>query len=202
MHYLIIDDDWFKGNQKVPLMKDNCYNSRKITLTCWKSRIMKALYFGGQKSGKSNAATAKVLSIGRNKPFYMATYDDSFNDEAMQERVSKHKVVRQSQLTTIEAPIKLASELRTGESYIVDCVSMWIFNNLSRDESELIDELVQIFDIDCDVIFVLNDVSSGVIPMDSESRRFVDLSGIIGQFIAKHCDEVYRVSFGIEERLK
>jgi adenosylcobinamide kinase/adenosylcobinamide-phosphate guanylyltransferase len=163
---------------------------------------MKALYFGGQKSGKSNAATAKVISVARNKPFYVATYDDSYHDEAMQDRVLKHKLVRQSQLTTIEAPIELAKQLRVGESYIVDCVSMWIFNNLSRDESDLINELTQIFDIDCDVVFVLNDVSCGVIPMDSESRRFVDLSGIVGQFIAKHCDEVYRISFGIEEQLK
>jgi len=163
---------------------------------------MKILYFGGQKSGKSNAATAKVLSVTTSKPFYVATYDNSYQDAAMQERVSKHQQVRTTQLTTIEAPIELANALKVGESYIVDCLSMWIFNNLERDEQALIDELTQIFNIDCNVVFVINDVSSGIIPMDSQSRRFVDLSGIIGQFVADQCDEVYRVSFGIEERLK
>lgn len=167
-----------------------------------KINFMKILYFGGQKSGKSNAATAKILSIATNKPFYVATYDNSYQDVAMQDRVSKHQNVRKTQLETIEAPIELANALSVGESYIVDCLSMWIFNNLERDEQELIDELTQVLKIDCDIVFVINDVSTGVIPMDSQSRRFVDLSGIVGQFVASQCDEVYRVSFGIEERLK
>ena len=163
---------------------------------------MKVLYFGGQKSGKSNAATAKVLSLAKRKPFYVATYDNSFADSAMQERVDKHRDVRQSELYTIEAPIDIASQLQMGESYIIDCLSMWIFNNLECSEHTLCEQLSAIFAIDCDVVFVLNDVNHGVIPMDSQSRRFVDLSGVIGQFVAKHCNEVYRVSFGIEERLK
>lgn len=163
---------------------------------------MKALYFGGQKSGKSNAATAKVLSIANGQPFYVATYDNSYHDDAMQERVNKHRLARQSQLTTIEAPIELAAALVNDESYLIDCLSMWIFNNINKTEDELIAELALIFNMDCDVVFVLNDVSSGVIPMDSVSRRFVDLSGVVGQFVASRCDEVYRVSFGIEERLK
>ncbi|OIQ48206.1 MAG: cobinamide phosphate guanylyltransferase [Gammaproteobacteria bacterium MedPE] len=163
---------------------------------------MKVLYFGGQKSGKSNAATAKILSLAKRKPFYVATYDNSFDDSAMQERVDKHQEVRQSQLHTIEAPTNIANQLLAGESYIIDCLSMWIFNNLALSEQDLCEQLSAIFAIDCDVVFVLNDVNHGVIPMDSQSRRFVDLSGIIGQFVASHCDEVYRVSFGIEERLK
>lgn len=163
---------------------------------------MKALYFGGQKSGKSNAATAKILSIANKKPFYVATYDNSYDDAAMDDRVEKHQDVRRTQLDTIEAPTSLASHLKVGDSYIVDCLSMWIFNNLAQPEHILLDELTQIFECDCDVVFVLNDVNHGVIPLDSESRRFVDLTGIVGQFVAKHCDEVYRVSFGIEERLK
>lgn len=163
---------------------------------------MKALYFGGQKSGKSNAATAKVLSIASRKPFYVATYDNSYHDDAMQERVNNHLAARQSQLITLEAPIKLAAALIDGESYLIDCLSMWIFNNIDKSEDELIAELALIFMMDCDVVFVLNDVSCGVIPMDSVSRRFVDLSGVVGQFVASQSDEVYRVSFGIEERLK
>ena len=163
---------------------------------------MKILYFGGQKSGKSNAATAKILSLAKRKPFYVATYDNSFDDSAMQDRVDKHQEVRRSQLHTIEAPTNIANLLQAGESYIIDCLSMWIFNNLECPEQDLCEQLSAIFVIDCDVVFVLNDVNHGVIPMDLQSRRFVDLSGVIGQFVAKYCDEVYRVSFGIEERLK
>jgi adenosylcobinamide kinase/adenosylcobinamide-phosphate guanylyltransferase len=48
----------------------------------------------------------------------------------------------------------------------------------------------------------LNDVSSGVIPLDKESRKYVDMSGIIGQVVAGFCDEVYEVKMGIEIRIK
>nr|WP_294892775.1 hypothetical protein [Sulfuricurvum sp. MLSB] len=34
------------------------------------------------------------------------------------------------------------------------------------------------------------------------SRRYVDLSGIIGQTLARICDEVYEVKLGLERRLK
>ena len=51
-------------------------------------------------------------------------------------------------------------------------------------------------------MFVLNDVTHGVIPVDSLSRRYVDLSGIIGQKLASLCDEVIEVKLGLEQRLK
>ena len=42
---------------------------------------MKTLYFGGQKSGKSNLAEKKALALANEKkPYYIATYDNSFND--------------------------------------------------------------------------------------------------------------------------
>lgn len=163
---------------------------------------MKALYFGGQKSGKSRAASAKALSISDSVPHYVATYDNSYSDGEMQQRIDKHLVERRAEFLTIEAPHCLKDVVKAGETYLVDCLSMWIFNNLQRGESALIDELKQLFEVDCNLVFVLNDVSCGIIPIDKESRRFVDLSGIIGQFVAAQCDEVYRVSFGIEERLK
>ena len=52
------------------------------------------------------------------------------------------------------------------------------------------------------LFFVLNEVTSGVIPFDKDSRRFVDLTGIIGQKLVKLCDEVYEAKFGLESRLK
>ncbi len=34
---------------------------------------------------------------------------------------------------------------------------------------------------DADILFVLNNVNSGVIPIDKESRRFIDYTGAIGR---------------------
>ena len=79
---------------------------------------------------------------------------------------------------------------------------MWLFNNLQNSEESLKTQLQEISEIDANIIFILNDVSCGIIPFDKESRRFVDFSGLIGQELVKLCDEVYEVKYGIERRLK
>jgi len=163
---------------------------------------MKILYFGGQKSGKSNAASAAALSMANQKPYYIATYDNSYNDHAMAERVSKHQQQRQQDFITIEHFGDLTQVIESGKTYLIDCLSMWIFNHLTESQEELIAQLSPLFAIDCHIIFVINDVGSGVIPLDEQSRRFVDFTGIIGQFVATQCDEVHRVEFGISQQIK
>jgi adenosylcobinamide kinase/adenosylcobinamide-phosphate guanylyltransferase len=52
---------------------------------------MKIFYFGGQKSGKTKAGIKKAMELSTNKkPYYVATYDNSYNDSSMQERINKH----------------------------------------------------------------------------------------------------------------
>jgi adenosylcobinamide kinase/adenosylcobinamide-phosphate guanylyltransferase len=79
---------------------------------------------------------------------------------------------------------------------------MWLLNTLEWSEEELMDELEKVFARDANVVFVLNDVGSGVIPAERFSRTYVDRSGIIGQRLAQLCDEVYEVKLGLEVRLK
>lgn len=160
---------------------------------------MKILYFGGQKSGKSSLAETKALSLSKSKPNYIATYHDSYADSEMQERIAKHKAQREENFITIEEPKDLVSVIKKG-TYLVDCVSMWILNNL--DEGVLLSQLETLSTLDANIVFVLNEVTSGVIPMDKESRKFVDLTGIIGQKLAQLCDEVYEVKFGIPIQIK
>lgn len=163
---------------------------------------MKILYFGGQKSGKSNAAAQAAIALAKTKPYYVATYDNSYCDSAMDDRVAKHQVQRKDDFITIEEPLNLTRVIKPGKTYLVDCLSMWLFNNLEHDETELVSQLEKVLNLDSNIIFVINDVGRGVIPMDSQSRRFVDLSGIIGQYVAGHCDEVHRVEFGITQKIK
>jgi len=163
---------------------------------------MKVLYFGGQKSGKSNLAELKALSLALNKPFYIATYDNSYDDKEMHKRVDKHKKSREDNFTTLEESKDLTKVIKENETYLIDCISMWIFNNIEKEEEELLKQLELLDQLDCNIVFVLNEVTSGVIPFDKDSRRFVDLTGIIGQKLAKICDEVYEVKFGLESRLK
>lgn len=163
---------------------------------------MKILYFGGQKCGKTAAAIAKTLALSpHKKPIYVATYLDTYNDSEMQERIKHHKKERNDNFTTLEEGFDLTI-LKEGETYLVDCLSMWILNHLDKTKEELITQLQTLLKKDTNVVFILNDVSRGIIPLDKQSRKFVDLSGIIGQVVAQSCDEVYEVSFGLTRQIK
>ena len=164
---------------------------------------MKVFYFGGQKSGKTKAGIKKALELSKDeKPYYVATYDNSFCDDSMQNRIDKHIIERKEDFITIEEPKDLTKIVEVNKTYLIDCVSMWLFNNLQNSEDSLKQQLQEICKIDANIIFILNDVSCGIIPFDKESRRFVDFSGLIGQELAKLCDEVYEVKYGLERRLK
>lgn len=163
---------------------------------------MKILYFGGQKSGKSSLAEAKTLSIAEGKPYYLATYDHTYGDDEMGMRIDKHRASRGEEFITLEESRHLASVMEPHQTYLVDCISMWLLNRIEESEEALIEEIEALGRIEANIVFVLNDVGSGVIPSDPLSRRYVDLSGIIGQKLAKLCDEVYEVKLGLERRLK
>jgi len=164
---------------------------------------MKILYFGGQKSGKSRLAEIKALELtGNKKPYYLATYDNSYADEEMQTRLAQHQKQRKNRFITIEEPLELASVIENGETYLIDCISMWILNSLNQPIEELFEQLECLKKKEANIVFVLNDVNSGVIPLDKESRSFVDRSGIMGQKLASFCEEVYEVKLGLPLRLK
>ncbi|RXJ89175.1 cobinamide phosphate guanylyltransferase [Arcobacter sp. CECT 8983] len=166
---------------------------------------MKILYFGGQKSGKSNLAEQKALNISLKKSYYLATYDNSFNDKEMHKRIDKHKLQRKDEFTTIEEPkdlLKVLSKSNNEDTFLIDCMSMWLFNNIDETEEYLIKQLEEISKLDANIVFVLNDVNSGVIPYEKESRKFVDMTGIVGQKLASICAEVYEVKLGLANKLK
>lgn len=164
---------------------------------------MMILYFGGQKSGKSNLAEKKALALANEeKPYYLATYDNSYGDSEMIQRVERHQLQRVDNFHTIEETKNLPAVINDGETYLIDCISMWILNNIEEDETTLLEQLEILSKKDANIVFVLNDVNNGVIPLDSLSRKYVDLSGIIGQKLASFCDEVYEVKLGLEIRLK
>jgi adenosylcobinamide kinase/adenosylcobinamide-phosphate guanylyltransferase len=164
---------------------------------------MKILYFGGQKSGKSKLAEQKALNIASNKkPYYLATYDNSFDDAEMQERINKHKFQREDAFFCIEETKELSYVIKDGNTYLVDCMSMWILNMLDEELERIMQELEKLANKEEHIVFVLNDVSSGVIPANNLSRKYVDRSGIVGQKLAAFCDEVYEVKLGLEIRVK
>lgn len=164
---------------------------------------MKILYFGGQKSGKSKLAEAKALELSHTqKPTYVATYDNSYGDKEMQERIKQHIEQRKKEFKTIEESFDLVSVIENNGTYLIDCISMWLLNTLSNPIEELFEQLELLEQKDANIIFVLNNVNSGIIPLDKESRTFVDRSGVIGQKLASFCDEVYEVKLGLPLKVK
>jgi len=163
----------------------------------------KTLYHGGQKSGKSYLAEQKALSLaGSTKPYYLATYDNSYHDAEMGERIALHQTQREEKFVTIEETLHLSEQIQDGQTYLIDCMSMWVLNTMEWSMEEVLREVEALCAKDANLVFVLNDVGSGVIPLDAVSRKYVDRSGIVGQRLAKYCDEVYEVKLGLEVRLK
>lgn len=163
---------------------------------------MKILYFGGQKCGKTTVGIQKAIELSPNKkPIYIATYLDTYNDLEMKEKIESHKKERQDNFITLEESFDLTI-LKEGETYLIDCLSMWILNNLEKSKEELIEQLKKMCSIEANIVFILNDVSRGIIPLDKQSRKFVDLSGIVGQVVVGYCNEVYDVSYGIARQIK
>lgn len=164
---------------------------------------MKVLFIGGIKSGKSLNAQKYILSISSQKPVYLATTE--FIDEEMKKRVDEHKKQRQDSFETIEEPLKLYEKIAECQTpVLVECLSMWINNMLYHgfEYEQMKDEITQILNLDKDIVFVLNDVGSGVIPDNELSRKYVDISGKLSQLIASRCYEVYHTIAGISTRIK
>ncbi|WP_024955213.1 bifunctional adenosylcobinamide kinase/adenosylcobinamide-phosphate guanylyltransferase [Sulfurospirillum arcachonense] len=163
--------------------------------------MKKILFFGGMSSGKSGLAEEKTIEISQKKPYYIATYLDNFDDKQMQEKVFKHQKSREEKFINLEEAYDVSRVIEEGNTYIVDCLSMLIFNNLEEEEN-LFTQLEKISCCKANIVFVLNEITTGVIPMDKQSRKFVDLTGRVGQIVGAMCDEVYEVKFGIQKRIK
>ncbi|MEA1913721.1 MAG: bifunctional adenosylcobinamide kinase/adenosylcobinamide-phosphate guanylyltransferase [Campylobacterota bacterium] len=164
---------------------------------------MKIFVYGGQKSGKTSCAVRYALKFsGKKKPIYLATYDNSYGDKNMQKRINRHIKERKKSFKSIEKTTKLHKCIKTNETYLIDCMSMWLLNHIELPQKKILKQLNKLLDTKANTVFVLNDISCGVIPADKISRKFVDMSGLIGQVLAQKCDEVVRVEYGIETKIK
>jgi len=163
----------------------------------------KVLFIGGIKSGKSLNAQNYILNISKDKPIYLVTTE--FVDEEMKLRIEAHKELRGDRFITQDVPLKLYDAISKSKSpLLVECVSMWINNMLYHGFTlnDMQEQIRSILELNKTVVFVLNDVGSGIIPDNKLAREFVDISGKLSQQIASSCDEVYHTIAGISTRIK
>jgi adenosylcobinamide kinase/adenosylcobinamide-phosphate guanylyltransferase len=159
---------------------------------------------GGARSGKSRYALEKARAIEGTRAF-VATAQPS--DEEMTARIHKHREERGDQFTTIEEPIELARIIAEAkfDVLVIDCLTLWLsnimFSSKKNCEIDALEKAAQT--VPGTIIFVTNEVGSGIVPTDHAlSRDFRDRAGILNQRIAAIAQEVYWMVFGLPQRIK
>ena len=123
----------------------------------------------------------------------------------MKKRISNHRQRRGNTFKTIEEPLRLANELRKIQCpVLIECLTMWLNNTLHHKypERKVFAEIDNLLSLECDVVFVLNEVGLGIIPENPLARKFLDLSGRIAQKLGEACDEVIWCVAGNTIRIK
>ena len=166
---------------------------------------MKTLFIGGIKSGKSLLAEKYLLEhcADQQKPTYLATTE--FVDKELTERIQVHQKRREEKFITLEEPLDLYSAITASQTpVLIECSSMWINNMLyhQRSKEQILEHIKQVMSLSKDMVFVHNDVGSGIIPDNPLARTYVDISGIVSQIIAAECNEVYHCIAGIQSKIK
>lgn len=173
---------------------------------------MKHLILGGARSGKSRYAE-QLAQASHKEVIYIAT--GTAGDEEMQERIEKHQADRPRHWQTIEEPFLLADKLEEYDStrhfILVDCLTLWLSNILFDPQGDYQEDiflqqkqafLAILSTLQADLALVSNEVGSGIIPMHSMSRRFVDEAGRLHQQLAQICPQVTLITAGLAQQLK
>jgi len=177
------------------------------------------LILGGARSGKSRLAEQRASAHG-GLVTVIATAEA--HDDEMAARIARHRADRPAHWQVIEAPTGLAEALATaaddGACVIVDCLTLWLSNILTRDPAALSaphsadhlapwqDALNALIDtlprLPGQVILVANEVGLGLVPETPLGRLFRDEAGRLNQAVAARCDRVTFVAAGLPLTLK
>lgn len=169
---------------------------------------------GGARSGKS-AYTQNLGESLPGKQTYVATCPvPSGEDAEMMDRVNRHQLDRLGAgWDTIEEAFDLQGVLKEHSDVgvmLVDCLTLWVSNLMQSSDDISEDKMISI----CQeiiklcrqrlgtVIFVTNEVGSGIVPANAMARKFRDLTGRCNQEMARGADEVIFFSCGLPLFLK
>jgi adenosylcobinamide kinase/adenosylcobinamide-phosphate guanylyltransferase len=172
------------------------------------------LIVGGARSGKTRLA--ERLALERGPVVYVATATFDPSDAEMTRRIDRHRANRPEGWTTLEVPRDLEGTLPAlagcGGSVVIDCVTLWLTNLMLGlgggpaldDESILarVGRAVEASRGSARVIWVSNEVGSGVVPENPTARRFADLQGWANQRLAEAADMAQLCVAGLPLRLK
>lgn len=165
------------------------------------------LILGGARSGKG--IFAERMTEGFKKVAYLATAEAL--DEEMRERIENHKKQRPGSWVTLEVPHNLVEAFRRIDSdtevVVVDCLTLYISNQMTRfSEEEIVEKVSELLDLlgafRGRVIFISNEVGMGIVPEYKMGRDYRDILGKVNQVIAEAAGEVYLMVAGIPLKVK
>lgn len=167
-------------------------------------KIYSYLITGGSRSGKSSYAL-KIAESAKN-PYYIAT--GWAGDDEMRQRIEKHKEARDPRWTTIETKIDIPRAIKKAVEHkadciIVDCLTLWVSNLMmaKKNVAMAVDQLLKSIP-GTPIIFVTNELGSGIVPADKLSRKFRDNAGLVNQKIAAVVDNVIMTVCGFPVQIK
>ncbi len=172
------------------------------------------LVLGGSRSGKSRLAERLA---GELQPVtFVATSLRDDADPEMVARIERHRANRPEGWVTMEVPRDLEGVLPTlaaGEgAAVIDCLTLWISNLMlglgggpALGDEAILETVVRTAEMArgrARIIWVSNEVGSGIVPANPLARRFADVQGWANQRLAAACDAVHLCVAGFAIRLK
>ena len=163
------------------------------------------LVTGGARSGKSLIAETRTLSL-EPRASYIATAQ-AFDAE-MATRIAEHQSRRGPEWTTYAAPLDLIGALNATDGQgprLVDCLTLWLTNLMLADMDwrSAAQDLLAALPRQADpIIFVTNEVGSGIVPENALARTFRDAAGTLNQWIAGVAVEVILAVAGLPMKVK
>ncbi|MHB8383101.1 MAG: bifunctional adenosylcobinamide kinase/adenosylcobinamide-phosphate guanylyltransferase [Candidatus Binataceae bacterium] len=170
------------------------------------------LITGGARSGKSSHALTLADSYRNQRRYFVATAEAL--DAEMEARITRHRIDRAADFTTIEEPVKLASVLAglsaRADLVVLDCLTLWVSNLMGvyaaeSEESFLADAdaLARVMlSAPFSTIVITDEVGSAIVPDNPVARRFRDLLGWTNQSVAKAASDVILMVAGCPLRVK
>jgi len=169
------------------------------------------LVLGGARSGKSRFAEQCARDSGK-QVVYIATA--TVTDEEMRDRIKHHRNRRCATWFTVEEPIHLANAIqRFSENYflLIDCLTLWLSNIMFDSKGDLQETIFErqttalmkvLEKTDNEILLVSNEIGSGVVSVDKNTRRFVDEAGLLNQRISRLAGRVVLITAGLPHILK
>jgi adenosylcobinamide kinase / adenosylcobinamide-phosphate guanylyltransferase len=159
---------------------------------------------GGARSGKSSFALARAAQLDGDAVSFIATAEAL--DDEMRTRIEHHQLERNPAWQTLEQPLNIDLELCQHNVIVLDCVSLWVSNQLLGNDTEeqMLERARQLVASleSKTLVVVTNEVGFGIVPDNALARAFRDALGRVNQHLARAASEAYLLVSGLPIRLK